>query len=1010
MAGHAQRLRLRLFIEGVEVPVIAAQVQSAPNSPGVASIQIPPLAEATRFHPRSLIHLFFLDFYESQSPLITTKPEFAFKDFRDPYVDPYVDPAGSVDAQNRIVDEANVQYKLLFGGELMGFQWTKNPTNRSIVLQCSDFSNYWDYAYQFNNTDLFGPGIKAIFAGGATNLFTDFLDDQGSVIARIIKTPSVQYPALKGLLGGIVHLLEAIGGSYYYDKKFAGQNIFFSLAELRLHITQMITAVENDPTASRLLNSGGFDGMFGRTLGNMGSQVSFRQAINALMGHIFHETYSIPTPLYVPGTGGTVAGFVRKKVRNDPVNSFIATTADSIIVSLQEIKTFVNDPNLTGSDRQLILRRLNEVRKTLQTTAQQIRALNVKQALSYYASAQSAIGVAITKVKAAGDHVSRFAKALQEINAKIDDAIAQMKRAADLEINITPQKKAIPARLNQQIFRPDVWFSAPPMCNVLFPENYTDLSYARMFMQEPTRLMLKTNDEFFGEDELFDNFYFAPKGFGLKTGKNSLSAILSNDLLDHELYTGILPVFEKMGELNIFAARSGTVEGKQPKVGLAQRSANFLYFKYRFAARQMQVKARFSPYIAPGFPGLVIDKYVDRETIERYNEMAVELGRATRDVNKLLGAHFLGNFTEVTHVVDQRNGRTEINCGYPRQPDESVEFLGAIEDGQTVKKRFDKDAIRTTDVASLNQPRLGAIGPSQGQITAVVEVTDIYADRGDAATSRTLPLYHGPRRQGTAESRVQVPVGISQPARDYGADVTALIGDNTRPVTFRAFRVTEDVPRYRKEIVDLPAEEYIRPGWYGDIWHPSKIGEAYRQLFRTGSITDPTQITDPSGTSTGVTSTAVDDAMTQASSATDAGDPKAQAPTVLTLDNNSSIEQAVAFLVLTYSYIKIGGIDPEEFVRAYTWRPIASMVDMFGTRDLQLSADGTQVLSGVEGFHSRAFGPFNDLFGLVAPEIESILGIKRDSTVAKKGDKRKDKQDRVLDYVAALGYARAILG
>jgi hypothetical protein len=112
-------------------------------------------------------------------------------------------------------------------------------------------------------------------------------------------------------------------------------------------------------------------------------------------------------------------------------------------------------------------------------------------------------------------------------------------------------------------------------------------------------LLLKTNDEFFGEDELFDKFYFAPKAFHVEdAAERELQAMLTNDILDHELFTGILPVFEKMGELNIFAIRSGTVNGKVPKIGFAQRSTNFFYFKYRFAARQMQVTARFNPYIA----------------------------------------------------------------------------------------------------------------------------------------------------------------------------------------------------------------------------------------------------------------------------------------------------------------------------------------------------------------------------------------------------------------------------
>ena len=1019
MAGHAQRLKVRGFVEGVEIPVIAINIQTAPNSPSLATVQIPPLAEALEFKPRSLFHAFFLDFYEVESPLLRDTVAAATAIANDT-ANPSTFERASLRASQpdgtynqAFIDEVavndlrNERYKLLFAGEIVGFQWTKNERQRSLVLKCSDFSNYWDYAYQFNNTDLFGPGIKAIFAGGATNLFTDFLDDPGSVIARIIQTPSVQYPALKGLLGGIVHLLEGIGGSYYYDKKFAGQNIFFSLAELRLHITQMITAFENDPTAKRLLNANGFDGMLNRTLGGLGSQVSFRNAINALMGHIFHETYAVTSPSYTPGTGGTVSGFVRKKIRDDPASSFVAVTADQIVTALQEVKDTLAAPDVPEAVRRgAVVQRLSDASSLLRQTTQKIRAKNIRQAASFYGSAQTSVGTALSKVKA----LSRTAAPakVDEITKKLDDAIAQLKRAADLDINTTSKKKAVPARLNQQIFRPDIWFSAPPTCNVLFPDMYRSVTYARSFLQEPTRLMLKTNDSFFGEDELFDNYYFAPKSFGLKTAKNTLSAILTNDILDHEIYTGILPIFEKMGELNIFSVRTGAVNGKMPKVGLAQRSANFLYFKYRFAARQMQISARFSPYVVAGFPGLVIDKYVDIDTLRRHKELAEAAGRPTREINKMLGAHFLGNFTEVVHTIDQTDGRTDINCGYARLPDESVEFLGAIESGQTIEKRADRDAVRSTDVAALSPPRLLAVGPNRGQIVDVTDVTDKYSPSASANGSPDvvfdLPLL-GARGLG---SRVQI--GVAKPASNYNAEVQEIVGNDARPVTFRAYRVKEEIPRYRKEIVDLPAEEYIRPGWYGDVWHPSKIGEAYQQFFRVGAITDPIQITDPEGAAIRSTDPAADAALGDASNATSSDDPRVWEPEVFVLENNSSIEQAVAFLVLTYSYIRAGGLDPEEFLRAYSWRPIASMVDIFGTSDLQLSEDGTEVVQGIEGFHSRAFGPFENLFGLVTSDIEDVVGIKRGSPQAAKGDKRKAKQDAVKAYVTALMFSRAILG
>lgn len=1023
--GLTQRLKLRLFIEGIEVPVIAATVQTSPNSPVVASIQIPPLAEGTRFMPLSLVHLFFLDFNEVDSPLLRDA-DAAVASIETGGVSPTLFERSSLRARNKdgsfdqsfiegtgVPDLKNERYKLLFCGDIVGFAWTKNPIQRSIVLQCQDMSHYWDQAYQFDNTDIFGPGIKALFAGGGTSLFTDFLDEPGSVIARIIQTPSTQYPGLKGLLGGIVHLLEAIGGSYYYDKVYAGQNIFFSIAELRLHITQMITAYENDPTCSRLMNSGGYDGLFGRVLGGLGSQVSIRQAINALMPVIFHETYGQTCPLYVPGTGGTVSGSVRKKVKDDPANSFIATTADGLISSLRQIKEDLTSaggapaagvtPLITKND---LLVRVTSARRLCTTTSQKIRAKNISQALSLYGSAQSSLGTAAAKLSSWRPGVP--GNITNAITRALDEAINQLNRAADLEINTTAKKKAIPARLNQQIFKPDTWFTAPPRCNVLFPEHVTNVSYERMFLAEPTRLLLKTSDSFFGEDELFDSFYFAPKALGVKSQSNDLQAILANDLLEHELYTGILPVFEKMGELNIFAARSGTVQGKTPKVGLAQRSTNFLYFKHRFSARRLAVSARFNPYVAAGFPGLIIDKYVDAETLKLHTELVRKTGSSSRDTNKLLGTHFLGSFTEVTHTIDQRQGRTDINCSYPRQPEEGVEFLGQVQREQPVQKRQPTNATRKTEVAAVSPPRPGSLGPNLGEIKSVIDVTSKYRTT-DFQNGPKLPLYQGARSK-KGDLSTKVAIGFATKASDYGADVVAFVGDPNIFVQFRAFEVTEEVPRYKKEIVDLPPEEYIRPGWYGDCWHPAEVSKVYEQFFKTGAITEPTQVSDHTGGSTGMLSSDALSTLSQQQNAGDASDPRVGEASVFSLINNRSIEDAVAFLVLVYSHIKGGSLDANEFIRTYTWRPIASMIDMFGTSDLQLSADGSRVVQGVEGFHSKAFGPYDDLFGLVLPEVETALGVKRGDLAAQRLDTRKRKQEAVLAYVGQIQIGRALLG
>ena len=220
------------------------------------------------------------------------------------------------------------------------------------------------------------------------------------------------------------------------------------------------------------------------------------------------------------------------------------------------------------------------------------------------------------------------------------------------------------------------------------------------------------------------------------------------------------------------------------------------------------------------------------------------------------------------------------------------------------------------------------------------------------------------------------------------------------------------MPRFRRESTEVPAEELIRPGWYGDVWTNSKIGRAYQSFLGIGSITDKTQITDPNAASVGSVSQDQADAVQQSSLANSADDPRVDAPRALMLDENASIQQAVEFLVLTYSYIKQqSNMNVDEFIRSYTWRPIASMVDMFGTSDLEFrQPTGESVVKGIEGFHSRAFGPYDNVFGLVGADLEDIVGIKRRSVAAQRADTRKRKLEAVQRFISVLNTSRAILG
>lgn len=1071
------RLRLRLFIEGVEVPLIAANIQAAPNSPVACSLQVPPLEEAMLLKPMSLVHLFFFDYAESASHLVSLRAEMRkYRNIKDPTVyeqtlNRRLEMEEGADERptdaDLARDQRNEKYKLCFVGEIVRKQYTKSLMSRSAVLQCMGLSSYWDRAFQTSAGDLFGPGYQALFAGGATNLFTDFFEEKGGAILRIINTPSDNYPSIKGLPGGLIHLVEAIGGNYYAAPPekgtakgqrtvYAGQNIYFSLAELRLHFTQMIHAAEKDDTAYRLMGPS-WDALFGRTLGGLGERVSIRQAINALSGLIFYETYDIPTPRYIPGLDGTISGYTRKRAKDDekagPLIAAlqdISTSLKSRVSQLQNLRSLSAEESVPAAIlsstsvgiKTALLKQMDTIRDQLTRLSREAKAKQLDPLIAPMTDARTTLAKVQATVRdkrwvpATSDAVT------EKTTALLGAAAASLDRAGDLEVSYTPPAQARPAKLVSSIYRPDVWFAAPPRCNVIFPDQYTQISYDRDDMAAPTRLMLQMHDEFFGPDELFDHFVFAPRAPAVGTATNTpkseldkeritLQRILSNDIMPHELYTGIIPVFEKMGEFNVLAVRDGKVKGKTPKVGLAQRTANFLFFRYRFGSRQIQVEGLFDPYLVPGFPCLVIDRPTQLEVANNYWSYVQNYGRPPITINQTLGTHFLANIHQLAHSLSQTGGQTSLVCGFAREWLERVEFLNSIDRDEdlTVKKRYGSDALRSTDVAALSPPEVGQLGPNAGVIVSVSEVTDQYVPYQQFEALVTalslqnqfiyLPLYSGSKALGTGQ-KPRVPIGVPVRPLQLGDAVrNAFPGAEDVPQTFRAYRVQEEVPRYRRETVDLPAEEMIRPGWYGDVWRNDQIGEVYESYFRTGAITDPQQLVDPQGASQGIPDKDAPDMMADAAQGRTPGDGYSQAPALYALDKDASIEQAVSFLLLAYSYVRASdpsggsGQATRAFIDAYKWRPIATLPDMFGSSDLRLSTTlgGQKVEQGVEGFHSRAFGPHNNFFGLVTSDIRNILGIEPQSLAATKGDVRKDKQDAVLVYVAKLmGGAKATIG
>jgi len=1178
----AQKLHLRLFLEGIEVPVISAVVQSQPSTAAACTIQIPANDYALLLKPRTLVHLFFYDFYNgvpaADRAWVAGDSIAVENRDRDPDLEGIIPPEQlsssreSSEAQTA-TDLENQNYRLLFGGELVGINMDKTPMSRGITLQCLDWSLYWDYAFQYqvSGFSLGGGGIQAAFTGASTTLFNSFLEGNADIITGLMMTPPRNYPRLQGtLLGAIVHIIEAIGGVNFGTRSIRGVNDFFSIAELRLKLTQMVGAnpFEQD-NERRLMSANGFGSLFRRSLSGLGKQVSIRAVLNALQKYIFHEVVPVTSPRFVPA----LVDPNRPQFETSPIGGNaayepilrVATQMKQRALSMKERQEASTDPD-TASE----LSRRNGGLETELTrlatlssrTSGVARRLALREDSRFVGSMEihTIFAVVTTKWQRIKQQTRRAQRDVrtntffppttnegqqvitlcQQIADSMTEVLEAQVRRRVISGNRQPDP---PARLLQQLYRPDVWMVAPPRCNVLFPELYSAFSYGRSFMDEITRLMLRTHSAFFGSDILFDGFYMAPSRLmgarsntRITRGRAGVEppdladapAWFIRDLMDHELYTGIIPKFERMSDLNLHALRGGSIElnpgdgGPGVRVGYAQLATNHLFFRYRYASRQLTMNGKFNPFFALGFPALIIDKYkarpansadaeIEREIAERLANRAqegegvainpnltAEERERQRDMEtdridtlvaeltaEVPNTHYLGTPATLSHSVSaETGGSTSVQMQYARTTDERTEFLGDDQVAPARYRRVRNIEVRTT-VAMLREPSVGSRGPRGGKVTEVEDVTSeferdhpVRAVRGRRSTSATgqqrytsdarLPLFvpegRSGRRYGT-----RVLIGTAVPASSV-PEVAALVGsvgdtlsgsvtstgtgnagDRARltesSVTFHAYRIKEQLGAYRRATVDLAAEDLTFPPWYGEHYRSQNIGALYSYFFGTGSIVDPTTILDPRGNSTRARPENEDDAPTkmtlpespespevtggQNEITGPAGTPEEVAnPNALSeVTPRGTLEEAVSALVDAYSLVRQNKFDVNDFLKSYTWRPIASMVDMFGTANLEIDDDG-EVVRGTEGFHSRAFGDFDDLRQLTrtvdGDRVATILGMttvdadeadgagadraQRDTARAARMDTRKEKRLHVFKYLQAVLATRGILG
>ncbi len=281
-----QKLKLRLFLEGIEVPVIGAAIQSSINAPAAASIQVIPTDRILELKPRTMVHLFYWNFNDDL-------PDAAPVAARDP---------GAILRG----------YRLCFMGEMVGLSFLKTPLGRQAVLQCADFSTYWDTTYQtfisYSPNGNFLADTSSVWAGG-NSMFDNISASHSGVLNEYLnRSPATEgLKDVKGLMGGIISLLEAMGG---VPNHVSGVNDFFTIAELKNHLLQQLTAEQNDNTAQRLFDSKSFSEWLNRGVTSMGELVSFRDMLKLLFQWIYYEVIPITSPMFIPAVPQTTTEVV----------------------------------------------------------------------------------------------------------------------------------------------------------------------------------------------------------------------------------------------------------------------------------------------------------------------------------------------------------------------------------------------------------------------------------------------------------------------------------------------------------------------------------------------------------------------------------------------------------------------------------------------------------------------------------------------------------------------------
>lgn len=1014
MSGLASPLGLRLFLEGIEVPVISAQVNISPDQPATAAIQIIPTDMALCLLPRTLVHLFYLDRSDASTSISRSAAGSGSTEWvRD----------NSEDARGNALD---TDYKIFFAGEVLGYTYSKTPDSRQIILQCMDLSSYWDTCYQFfSDYSVNGNGLTDKlhqFVGAGSGNFDNVASGTQWVIARLLNTSpkSKKYQQCQGLLGGLIHVLECVGGirdgipGSCAPHGYNGVNDFFSIAELRYNLIGMIGAIEKDTTSKKIFDHHAFIQWMRSGMTSLGSLISFRDVVTHINKYIFHNIYPNPCAFYVPEGEESTTVTVNvdlPQFTDTAAGRLVATNMGRILECARTAQGVYEGIVSYGTYITEAASALIEAKKYFVETDYFLDAIETPDAARVKAdfdnavmslnsameedpgSNTSMVGDVAAAARVAGDYCKDAADTLENLIGPVQRAKGTGKKSISCRLG---------AHLFNQLFLPETFFVAPPRCNIIFPDQYNMFQYSRNFAREITRLACQGGLGIIaggaGMTKMFGHYYFAPniKDVRDKTLGDTLNSG-SRVLLPHETHSGIIPKLEWVTDGHRWGVKAaGSNVAQRPtaeqKIHYIQRLANFQFFLHRWSSRSMSLQGIFMPHLVCGLPGAVIDRSAPSPAV-------IAVLKEALNRNLILPTQYLGKVVNLTHMVGQQGGSTSVAFAYARtHRGIDDEFLGAMSREIVMEGTATKESIDVKELASnpksyvkvrewykllvrmyIRQKLQLQTVVNRKKITVVVPGALYPATVEEVVGTLGVPMsIFDSNSTGTDQpaDNVEIPGLTVTLANEFtvvekgeGASPRTMEIPSTLQVTWIPLIKTGQFIRS-----DLAFEDQLRPGWMQEsIWANDNIStEVYKKLLGTVAITDDTSLgaqqqsdllqSQKTDSEQAVAVTAIPGLSTNEAQGSGYAEgsqvPGGSGRYIVAI---GSVEETIDGLSVLYGLMKSKGADIHDFIRQYTFRPTANIVDMLGSDDLVFTPTGEvkDPINMIEGFHSRAFGDYN---------------------------------------------------